>query len=406
MRVIRLGKLCTKEYGDKIRLCCNINKDNSDYELWLEVDKEYGEYLTYERSDSFVSIMLYCAMKNGYDIVCETPMTEQLHFQITEILIPTVCEAIPEFHKISITCPTESFPISKKCKPGGVGTALSCGVDSLYTILRHEKNIDSSFDITHFTFFYAGSSGVKGMDRTLLEERLSHVRKFAIKKGKPLVFVDSNIPEYFNDYDYLASVAYKCMGFVLALQKLFRYYFFSSSYKITEFHISAEACDYYDRLIAQCMSFAGLTFEIGGNGVSRGDKEEYLSNRPEVYDSLNICNKYSYNCCKCEKCIRTISSLYAIGKLDRFDKVFDIEKFLNNKTYYFAIMIADGREWYLDTLKKIRKNGERIPIMSYWLGFWYHPILHPADRSFIMRVRRVFILKISMKARQLNRDIF
>ena len=37
------------------------------------------------------------------------------------------------------------------------------------------------------------------------------------------------------------------------------------------------------------------------------------------------------NCCQCEKCIRTEVVLYGFGALERFDTVFDIEGFEENK---------------------------------------------------------------------------
>lgn len=54
--------------------------------LEMRVSQEYGCYLVHERSDAFVLMLLYYAMELGSDIVCEAPMSEQLHFSADKVL--------------------------------------------------------------------------------------------------------------------------------------------------------------------------------------------------------------------------------------------------------------------------------------------------------------------------------
>lgn len=55
-------------------------------------------------------------------------------------------------------------------------------------------------------------------------------------------------------------------------------------------------------------------------GANRVDKTVYLGNEPLALKYLRVCpgSKHDghYNCCRCEKCLRTMVSLYAIGVLD------------------------------------------------------------------------------------------
>lgn len=54
--------------------------------------------------------------------------------------------------------------------------------------------------------------------------------------------------------------------------------------------------------------------------ANRVDKTVYLGNEPLALKYLRVCpgSKHDelYNCCRCEKCLRTMVSLYAIGVLD------------------------------------------------------------------------------------------
>lgn len=58
------------------------------------------------------------------------------------------------------------------------------------------------------------------------------------------------------------------------------------------------------------------------------------------------------NCCQCGKCIRTETALYGLGTLERFDRVFDIEKFERNK------------EWYFSEIRKSKKHADAGDVLS------------------------------------------
>ena len=55
--------------------------------------------------------------------------------------------------------------------------------------------------------------------------------------------------------------------------------------------------------------------------ATRTDKIEFLAQQPLALQYLRVCpgvkNDANYNCCRCEKCLRTMVSLYACGALER-----------------------------------------------------------------------------------------
>jgi len=88
--------------GGKSRLQAPFNIDGKVNNVWFEVDKKYGKYLCYERSDAFVIGVLNYAMRNGHDIKCETPMGEELKYQITTYLIDAVFKGSKKLYKTKI----------------------------------------------------------------------------------------------------------------------------------------------------------------------------------------------------------------------------------------------------------------------------------------------------------------
>ena len=48
------------------------------------------------------------------------------------------------------------------------------------------------------------------------------------------------------------------------------------------------------------------------------------------YRYLNVCLKDGDNCGVCEKCVRTLLGLDALGKLDEYNQVFDTQYYKQN----------------------------------------------------------------------------
>ena len=62
-----------------------------------------------------------------------------------------------------------------------------------------------------------------------------------------------------------------------------------------------------------------LQFVHDQTDATRTDKIEFISQFPVALETLRVCYKNpdgAYNCCACEKCLRTMTTLYALGKLD------------------------------------------------------------------------------------------
>lgn len=75
-----------------------------------------------------------------------------------------------------------------------------------------------------------------------------------------------------------------------------------------------------------------------GGTVTRLEKTKVVSNYEPSFKYLNVCTQTIENCCRCEKCIRTMLGLDAIGKLDDYRLVFDVEYYKNNKQEYLETL--------------------------------------------------------------------
>ena len=67
------------------------------------------------------------------------------------------------------------------------------------------------------------------------------------------------------------------------------------------------------------------------------------------------------NCGNCRKCKEVQVALYALGKLERYSSVFDVDRFRENCSKYIAYILANQKNlWARQVLQLVQDND--IPI--------------------------------------------
>lgn len=167
-------------------------------ELTYETDKKYADLLCIERADAYVVAMLWYAIITGEDIEFEAPLSNRLYHGLTEKLIPAICRN--EYRQIKLIGPLTEEKLQNK---GAVGTGMSCGVDSFYSLRTHNE-------VSHLAYFECGHifhmNGV--LDNPSIREFYDATNKVADKRaeagydianrsGKEFVYVKSNLDKNF-----------------------------------------------------------------------------------------------------------------------------------------------------------------------------------------------------------------
>lgn len=311
----------------------DINSDRKD--VYISVDSEYGKFLSPERADWALIGMIAYATRNNHDIICEAPVTEELLYNIREILIPTLLNNDRRNHPIKIQAklapPLDKLPFAKtNC--GGVGTGFSCGVDSFHALL---KNLDSDYpsqNLTHLTFMNVGNfhPGYGNRIPVVKEKIFEHSQAVAAAVKLPIIKIESNFQRVITMPNGFYHT-FRSIMVVYALQKLWRVYYYASGYSFKDFTLKGNWQNdpaYYDLLLLDLFSIANLRLISAGGEGDRNDKIDFIADNPLAQKYLHVCIRTGGNCGACEKCMRTLLSLDAAGKLDNFRDVFDIEKYL------------------------------------------------------------------------------
>lgn len=336
-----------------------INIDNKREKVWFKVDKKYEQYLCYERSDAFVIAVLNFAMRNRHDIICDAPISEDLYYNIDKYLIDAISSYNPLFYrtKIEANIATDTLPCA-----GAVGTGISCGIDSLHVLACQTNLRFKKHNVTHLTFNNVGSHGEGSHAKKLYQERLALPKRFAEEYGFEFVASDSNLMDVISQ-SHFKSHTYSSMFAVYCLQKLYSiYYYASSGYRYHEFTLidkEYNSCGSYEMLLLPLLSTKNLRIYSEGEGMSRLTKLKDVVNYQPSYKYLNVCLKTSANCGVCEKCVRTLLEIDALGKLDKYKDVFDVEYYKQHKQWYLIQMlmqIAQHKHDYFELYPYFKKD--------------------------------------------------
>lgn len=253
---------------------------------------------------------------------------------------PVLLEGCLELLEVWHTWTPEFQVIPLKAQSGALagpgeprtGTFFSGGVDSLYTLLQNEDKLgnaraeDIDDLITIFGIYTREKEIIEGKKGAAVRARMDAVAR---KHGKQRLEIHTNL--YLTRFMLTNSLrhSYGCAlaASVLAIEGFYSRVLIpgSSSYK---YLAAAGSHPFTDRLL----STTRTRFIPDGCKLTRDGKINYLVERNHDLSSLQVCSRdvELKNCCACAKCVRTMLTLGALGKLDACElfreKAVDVDK--------------------------------------------------------------------------------
>jgi hypothetical protein len=353
----------------------SCDTENITGEIWYKATEEYADYLVDEVADAFVLPMLLVALKNQEDIKVEAPISEKLYYNIKKNILYTLSIPLNVGHKINVDC--EGY-IAPSFQPTAVGCGCSLGVDSFSAMIGHmSKDCPKSFRITHFTNFNVGAYGndFEKSEQFFLET-LTDVRKYAQEKGMPLVLLESNFGLFFEGDNFNWSGPVRTMSAVLALQKLFKRYYYASGTTNEGFQYTTTMCEFAS-LIIPMFSTENTEFIVADQDKTRIEKTAAIVDNPDAQHYLDVCWKrikanrgetrylqYPYkNCTRCSKCQRTLLTIDILGYTDKFKEIFDVEYFKQNRDEIVKNYVTrkDENHYFQEVYQLMIEKGYPIP---------------------------------------------
>jgi hypothetical protein len=307
----------TEERDGKVWVCGSVTcADNRRSSFTLKWGVSYGETgILAATGDPFLAALLLPAMRLREDLIIEAAVSPTLLANAQKIMDIYVAW-VTDVRRVSIASQRVTEPAP--ARPGSKGLFFSCGVDSFYSLLKdldrsggHESSHES---ISHLVLVHGFDIALK--NRALFELIAAGARAVAESTGRKLLIVESNV-RYFSDglvpWRFYHGGVLASVGLVLG--GLLGRCVIPSSHAYSELLPWGS-----DPMLDPLWSTESLEFIHDGCEALRTQKIKRLADSPLALDHLRVCWPdwtEDYNCGRCEKCVRTMIVLHAMGVLQR-----------------------------------------------------------------------------------------
>jgi hypothetical protein len=286
--------------------------DNFPEYLWFRVPSHYADCLSLQ-SDAFLIPSLQAAMHFGEDIRVRGPVSPRLAYHLDEYQFIQSLKFPKELRRVNVSY-ERLAPL--QVNPRAVGVSFSGGIDSFYALYKHlpQNQPLPGYQITHALFI--NGFDITQKDRDKYQNLLLQYLRLLAKLDIELLPLETNLVSSVIPWlEYRRFYAPVLLGSVLALGGLFKRFILSNSRHYTQVQVNSNPLA--DRLL----STETLDLEHFGATILREDKLEAISEWQMAQQALRVCgapNLEALNCCKCEKCVRSMLPIYALGRMPQF----------------------------------------------------------------------------------------
>jgi hypothetical protein len=325
--------------------------NNERIEAWYRIDDQPKATIL-ESCDPFVMPSVFMAMETGSDLHVHGQVSPSLLRNLDELQSIWKMWRPGKYTKVELSADREQelqLPPRSRAL-----VTYSGGVDSCFTYWRHRKGLagrQSHPDLDGLM--------INGFDIRLNQPEVSHriycrQREILENQGSSLMNMTSNLKKIgINFEDAQSSILASCL---MLFGKTYSTGFIAASNVYDDLHLPWGTNPLTDRL------FTSSSFETIHDGVfQRIHKIKEISDWPEAVRYLRVClrgKERDVNCCKCEKCVRTILEfrILGLGLPECFSEDVNNRQIRRLKYAYPARFI-----YYRDLLKIAEKQGLHEP---------------------------------------------
>ena len=284
--------------------------------MWFEFPANYQDFVT-DRADGFAVASLMLAMLLGEHIEVRGVLSPRLAYGMQEYQRVFNCW-FPQKFKIIDIISDNYKPLHQSEVKGGVASAFSGGVDSFYTLWSHlpQQQPHPNYQIEYGLFIH-------GYDILLSDEATYNTAQQAYaqmmhKLGLQLLVGRTNVYDFASKVDWALSHGTAIIGFAMVLGRMLSRLFIPSGYTYKDSHLRGGT----DPVLDHLLSTETLEVMSDAASVNRVEKIASIAKWAETYSRLRVCwvkPDGLKNCCECEKCIRTMTTLDMFGQLSKYE---------------------------------------------------------------------------------------
>ncbi|PZX49998.1 hypothetical protein [Cereibacter changlensis] len=362
------------------RLSCLLEGEGLPERLWFDIQSGAVGPLALTEPNWAAIALIYPAMLTGRDLRIEASLSPRLLSALRGDLQDLLLAYDPRLRRIGIHAQAGILPPELQTT-GGAASGFSGGVDSFATWLLYTRpDVPAALRLTHVSLHNVGAFGPRAGAQAAFAASARRHAEFAAGQGLAALQVDSNLDDLFRpidpNFDHSHSLRNVAVAHIFA--DSLQYYLCSSAYPYDQIGIAglraakALSTAYLDPLLLPLLSTERLTVISAGAGLTRQDKIALLADDPLAQRQLDVCTSSPaeraragrLNCSDCKKCQRTIVTLDALGKLDRFAAVFDVEGYRARRRKVLSRIhrkALSGSTTDRAVMVVLRREGVRVP---------------------------------------------
>ena len=289
---------------------CRIRKIGWD-RVYISLSNGAQADYVHDDASPFAAALLLPSMQRGEDLIIEGSVSRKFYNGMHAIMHEVLRWDIGlKPIKIRADSLTNDPP-----RPARSAAFFSGGVDSFYTYLKHKTDPVRVNRIA--SFILVGGFDINRRNVQLWNRTLANIRSVAETDEVELIVVSSNIQSLVEPillWDYAHGGCLAAVG--LFLRRGFHQIYIPSTHSV------AEQIPWGSNLALDGhWSTEGTTFIHDGTETTRIEKViSQIAESPLALEHLRVCfanEPDSYNCGKCDKCLRTMINLYVAGVLEK-----------------------------------------------------------------------------------------
>jgi len=370
MKKLHLWEDKLLESQDKITTGVTIESDDGTRrKLWYKLPARFKEKLS-GSFNHFVVGTIFTAMRESSDLVVHGEVSKTLLTNIEEFQAAWSSWHPDRYKRIEIIADKEIDHPEHKRTNDTLAT-FSGGVDGSFTVYRHYKGLCGRLkrDIKAGVFIHGFNIPLNRED---IFNKAAEKASIMLKSlNMDLITVATNFRQLGDNFrDSHAAEIASCL---LLFENNYSTALIASSEPYNDLKFPWGSNPITDRLL----SSDKLEFIHDANAYTRSEKIEVISNWPEALKYLRVCwhiSNLDRNCCKCEKCIRTILNFRVLGlglpecfEHDVTNKMILRIKGLNHVTLSFLEEIVSqaknrsiSESWVSALNKCAKRNGKAL----------------------------------------------
>jgi hypothetical protein len=329
----------TLHIGDgRARLETRVVSDGAPDTLWYSVPERFRDLLSASLDGQLVGLLVP-AMARGENITVAGTLSEQLYYNL-RALQGLLGEIMPFLKKVEVHPASLS---AERTAARGVAMGFSGGIDSFSALIDHHyADVPEGFRITHLL---CNNVGAYEGGETNFRRRFDRLRGLPERLNLPFVDVNSNLGAFYDArLHFQQTNTPRNASVALLLGGGIRRFLYASAYHFRDIFVSAYHTTARTDLISlPLVSTESTDCMSVGSEYTRLQKTLKVAELPDSYDFLDVCTKSwpTKNCGCCVKCTRTALTFELAGRLQCYERVFDMAAWRRARSGYIGRVFHD-----------------------------------------------------------------